>query len=101
MVEKKDGPQQGIWSLMSGAGTVVIKDGLVSVIMIERARSPQTKTLTYKSTVYGASAIALVKGQDDKWGIIGPVGRIETADLRRLAEGFRILADERGQARKS
>ncbi len=100
MTEKKNEPQKGIWALVSGAGSVLTKDGLVAVILVEKAKLAGKDTTLYESTVYGEPAVVLLRGPSGRWHVTGPVGEVSAEELFRLAEGLRLLAEGRGQSPK-
>lgn len=97
MKDKKETPQEGIYALVSGAGALVTKDGLLAVILVEEVKLPQSGTMTYKSTIFGPDpAIVLLRDKKtDKWHVTGPVDDMSKEDLLRLAEGLRLLAEKR------
>lgn len=94
VTENNQGPQKGVYALVSGAGNVVQKDGLETVVLIERELPSANKGM-FKSTIYGKlTAIVLILGPDNRWHITGPVSQIKKDEIIRVAEGLRLLAGE-------
>ena len=89
----------GLYALVSGAsaGTLVTKDGLLAVILVEEVKIKGESR--FKSTIYGSDpAVVLLRGKNGRWNITGPVDQIKREELLRLAEGLRLLAGNRPPA---
>lgn len=97
MRDKKDNPE-GIYALVSGAGTSLVQqDGLVAVILIEKAVTPAAGTSAFKSTIYGRTpAVILLQDKNQRWNVTGPIKEISSDALITLVEGLKQEIARRG-----
>lgn len=94
-MKRDEKPQDGIYALVSGAGSLVTKDGLLAVILVEQVKD--NKETRFKSTIYGSdpAIVLLFDKKNDRWHITGPADQVSKKELHRLAEGIRLLAESR------
>lgn len=94
-LRRDDKPQEGIYALVSGAGSLVTKDGLRAVILVEEVKDKSETP--FKSTIYGTDPVIvlLFDKKRDKWHITGPADQLKKQELLRLAKGLMILAESR------